>query len=157
MEQWNTCPHVLKQKTIFTLLTGTCCMGITVPVFLLSKDHVLLALGSCFFLGSLLRALSVARTALHQQYDTVTGVCIGRERTMFCRYQKIYFIDDGGNETALLLEKKLSVREGHLYRFYFQPGYPAPLGNNHLALSLTGQTFLGYEELPNNLLCPPAK
>lgn len=80
MEQWNTCPHALKQKTIFTLLTGTCCMGITVPVFLLSKDHVLLALGSCFFLCSLLRALS-----------------------------------------------------------------------------LTGQTFLGYEELPDNLLCPPAE
>ncbi len=118
---------------------------------------MLLALGSCFFLGSLFRSLSLARTAIHHRYDTVMGVCIGSGGRMFSRYRNIYLIDGFGNETALLLDKKLSVREGHLYRFYFQSERYTPLGNNYPALSLTGHSFLGYEEVPKNLLCPPAE
>lgn len=155
MNNWNACPGILKRKTVLTLLTGTGCISITILIFLIYRDRMLLILGICFLLGCMLRSVSLYRTVIHRKYDTVTGVCIGTCSSPLRRYRKIYLIDADGNETALLLGKSTPIKKGALYRFYFQTDLRTLSGNDYLDAALSAHAFLGYEELPQNLLCPP--
>lgn len=156
MKRWKTCPIVLKRKAVLTILTGACCISVTFLVFLICKDRMLLVLGTAFFLGCLIRSGSLLHTMIYQKYDTVTGVCIGSCSSLLHRYRKIYLVDDSGNETALLLGKQERIKKGALYRFYFQTNSHIPWGSDYLDATLSTHTFLGYEELPQNLLLPPA-
>lgn len=157
MKRWSSCPRILKRKTLFTLLAGTGCLGVSIFVFFLYGDHMLLILGSAFFSGCLLQSGSLCHTIVHEKYDTVTGVCVGSCSSTLRRYRKIFLIDDSGNETTLLLGRQEPIRRGALYRFYFQTASQKPFGNEQLDAALSSHAFLGYEELPQNRLCAPAK
>lgn len=157
MKKWNNYPVILKRKTIFTLFVGVCCISITFLIFLICKDCVLLALGTTFLLGCLIRSGFLCHIMIHQKYSTITGVCIGSCSSLLRKYRKVYLIDDDGNETALLLGKGELIKKVALYRFYFHSDNLTSFGNNYLDTALAAHTFLGYEELPQNLLCQPAE
>lgn len=59
MKRWSTCPRILKRKTLLTLLAGTGCLGVSIFVFSLYGDHMLLILGIAFFSGCLLQSGSL--------------------------------------------------------------------------------------------------
>ena len=80
------------------------------------------------------------------EYDIVTGTCLGIIAVPFHRYRKILLLTDAGNETTLLLGKQHRIKPGTSYRFYFQRNGPAPLGNDYLDAILSTNLFLGYEE-----------
>lgn len=157
MKKWNSYPGILKRKTVFTLFAGTGCISITFLIFLICKDRVLLALGIAFLLGCLTRSGFLCHIMIHQKYRTITGVCIGSCSSLLRKYRKIFLVDEDGNETTLLLGKGELIKKGALYRFYFQSDNLSLFGNNYLDADLTAHIFLGYEELPRNLLCQPAE
>lgn len=146
MENWNHSPPVLTKKVLFTLLLGIGCVSIAAAIFFHSRDSTLLVLGILIFSGCVFRSISLLWTIGKDGYDTVIGTCTNIETVPFRRYQKIYLLDEAGNEITLLLGKYQAVKPGASYRFYFQRNGPTPSGNDYLDAMLSANSFLGCEE-----------
>ena len=58
-----------------------------------------------------------------------------------------WYMDDEGNESALLLGKHSKIQIGFRYRFYFKKTQRLTLGSEYFDSALSSDCFLGYEEL----------
>lgn len=146
MEKWIHSPPLLQQKIVLTLFLGVGIMGVATVMFFLSKDHILLVLAACIFLGCVLKSIRFWGIIVREEYETVTGICIGIQAVPFRRYRKIFLQDEAGNETILLLEKRQPLKPGCSYRFYFQRNGPVSVGSEYLDAMFSADHFLGCEE-----------
>lgn len=118
--QWNQFPFVLRRKILLTFLAGLASIALSLIIFIITTDHILLVLGSIIFLASLVLVRSLWSTIARGQYEIVEGVCSSVVSPMMRQYRKIQLIDEQGAERTLLLSKSAKFQIGARYRFYFQ-------------------------------------
>ena len=133
--QWNQFPFVLRRKILLTFLAGLASIALSLIIFIITTDHILLVLGSIIFLASLVLVRSLWSTIARGQYEIVEGVCSSVVSPMMRQYRKIQLIDEQGAERTLLLSKSAKFQIGARYRFYFQ-------SSNHPLLETTIWTRL---------------
>lgn len=145
--QWSQFPFVLRRKILLTFLAGIASIAVSLVIFTVTADRILLVLGGFIFAASLVLGISLWRTAARGQYEVVEGICAGVSTPMLHRYRKIQLIDEQGAERTLLLSKTAKFQIGTRYRFYFQKGSRPAVGNDYLDAALSTNSFLGYEAL----------
>ena len=134
--QWNQFPFVLRRKILLTFLAGLASIALSLIIFIITTDHILLVLGR-----------RLRTTSARGQYEIVEGVCSSVISPVIRRYRKIQLIDEQGAERTLLLSKSAKFQIGARYRFYFQTGSRPVVGNDYLDAALSTNSFLGYEAL----------
>ena len=72
--QWNQFPFVLRRKILLTFLAGLASIALSLIIFIITTDHILLVLGSIIFLASLVLVRSLWSTIARGQYEIVEGV-----------------------------------------------------------------------------------
>ena len=128
--QWSQFPFVLRRKILLTFLAGIASIAVSLVIFTVAADRILLVLGGFIFAASLVLGSSLWRTAARGQYEVVEGICAGVSTPMLRRYRKIQLIDEQGAERTLLLSKTAKFQIGARYRFYFQKGSRPAVGND---------------------------
>lgn len=131
--QWNQFPFVLRRKILLTFLAGLASIALSLIIFIITTDHILLVLGSIIFLASLVLVRSLWSTIARGQYEIVEGVCSSVVSPMMRQYRKIQLIDEQGAERTLLLSKSAKFQIGARYRFYFQSSNHPTVGNDYAA------------------------
>ena len=106
--QWNQFPFVLRRKILLTFLAGLASIALSLIIFIITTDHILLVLGSIIFLASLVLVRSLWSTIARGQYEIVEGVCSSVVSPMMRQYRKIQLIDEQGAERTLLLSSRLA-------------------------------------------------
>ena len=147
--QWSQFPFVLRRKILLTFLAGVASIAVSLVIFTVAADRILLVLGGFIFAASLV----LWRTAARGRYEVVEGICAGVSTPMLRRYRKIQLIDEQGAERTLLLSKTAKFQIGARYRFYFQKGSRPAVGNDYLDAALSTNSFLGYEALEDADSC----
>ena len=142
---WNQFPFVLRRKILFTLLAGAASMVVSMVVFVVIADWVLLILGGIILVTSLILGQSLWATAARGQYEIVDGICTGVSTHMLCRYRKVHLTNEQGGEQTLLINKSSKFQLGVHYRFYFQKSNHLVIGNDYLDAALSTNNFLGFE------------
>lgn len=145
INQWNQFPFVLRRKILLTLLAGLASIIISLVVFVVTADRVLLVLGGIILIASLIFGKSLYNTAVRGNYEVIEGICTGVTTPMLRRYRKIYLTDEQGAERTLLINKSAKFQIGACYRFYFQKSSQPIIGNDYLDAALSTNSFLGYE------------
>ena len=135
------------KTTLLTFLAGLASIALSLIIFIITTDHILLVLGSIIFLASLVLVRSLWSTIARGQYEIVEGVCSSVVSPMMRQYRKIQLIDEQGAERTLLLSKSAKFQIGARYRFYFQSSSRPTVGNDYLDAALSTNSFLGYEAL----------
>lgn len=117
--QWNQFPFVLRRKILLTFLAGLASIALSLIIFIITTDHILLVLGSIIFLASLVLVRSLWSTIARGQYEIVEGVCSSVVSPMMRQYRKIQLIDEQGAERTLLLSKsaKFQIGAGIVFTF----------------------------------------
>ena len=149
--QWSQFPFVLRRKILLTFLAGVASIAVSLVIFTVAADRILLVLGGFIFAASLVLGSSLWRTAARGRYEVVEGICAGVSTPMLRRYRKIQLIDEQGAERTLLLSKTAKFQIGARYRFYFQKGSRPAVGNDYLDAALSTNSFLGYEVLEDTV------
>ena len=116
-------------------------------IFLIANDRIILVLGGLLFICCVFRSKSIWTLISNDRYEMVEGVCSGVTSPPFRRYRKIHLLDGNGAEFTLLLDRNERFHIGTPYRFYFQKDARPLVGNPYLDASLSTNTFLGYEEI----------
>lgn len=75
--QWSETPFVLRRKILLTFLAGIASIVVSLVIFTVTADHILLVLGGIIFAASLVLGKSLWSTAARGQYEVVEGVCAG--------------------------------------------------------------------------------
>ena len=122
INQWNQFPFVLRRKILLTLLAGLSSIVISLVVFVVTADRVLLVLGGIILIASLIFGKSLYNTAVRGNYEVIEGA-----------------------ERTLLINKSAKFQIGACYRFYFQKSSQPIIGNDYLDAALSTNSFLGYE------------
>ena len=115
--QWNQFPFVLRRKILLTFLAGLASIALSLIIFIITTDHILLVLGSIIFLASLVLVRSLWSTTARGQYEIVEGVCSSVISPVIRRYRKIQLIDGQGAERTLLLSKSAKFQIGAVSTF----------------------------------------
>lgn len=144
MSKWNQFPFVLRRKILLTVLVGIASIVISLVVFAVTADRVLLALGGIILAASLILGKSLWATAARGRYEVVEGVCTAVSTPMLRRYRKVHLMDEQGTEQTLLIHKSSKFQIGAHYRFYFQKSSHPVIGNDYLDAALSTNNFLGY-------------
>ena len=147
MEKIKNAPIPLRRKFYITGLLGLLCLLIGVAVYFFSKDRTVLLLSGVVCVLCMFKAYSIFKVIADEQYEVVEGTCVGIMPKPLRKYRKIRFMDEEGNESAVLLNKQSKVKIGYRYRFYFKNTQRLILGNDYIDSSLSSDCFLGYEEL----------
>ena len=147
MELLKDCPRVLLQKLFITISIGAGCFAVGAVSYAAARDAVLLALSAGVFISCILRSASLYRMLRQRRYSVTEGVCIGVTAKPMRRYRKVRLMDAEGLETSLLLDKQTKVKIGFRYRIYLKEAQRMSLGNEYLDTALSGNCFLGLEEL----------
>ena len=116
--QWSQFPFVLRRKILLTFLAGIASIAVSLVIFTVAADRILLVLGGFIFAASLVLGSSLWRTAARDRYEVVEGICASVSTPMLRRYRKIQLIDEQGAERTLLLSKTAKFQIGARYRFY---------------------------------------
>lgn len=147
MEKWRTSPLVLRRKVFFTLLMGLFSITVSFIIYVISADRILLGLGGLIFIFCLFRGGTLWRVVTCQDYEIISGVCVGAGSLPLQKYRRVKILDETGKETTLLLNQQTRINIGSRYCFYFQKYRQPVFGYEYLDASLSTDTFLGYEEL----------
>lgn len=143
------CPSALRQKILFTVLTGVGCFTIGFALYLYSDDRVTIILSGMVLLLCLLKSAAVYIIVRKCRYETVEGTCTGVREKPLRKYFTVLIVDGKGLESTLHIRKQSRVKIGHRYRFYFsdhnESRISSDIGFFNMALS-SGQ-LLGFEEI----------
>lgn len=147
MQKMKEGPAPIKRRLFITGLIGILCLLVGVVFFLLFRDKMMLFLSLAVCALSLAKAWEYYRTIAGKKYETVEGICVAVMPKPFRRYRKIKIMDEDGNESSMLVDKRSKVKIGARYRFYFKATQRLSFGSEYLESALSSDCFLGYEEL----------
>lgn len=145
INQWNNFPFVLRRKILLTFLAGIASILVSLVVFAVTADRVLLMLGGIILAASLILCKGLWNTAAKGRYEVVEGICTGVSTPMLRRYRKVHLMDEQGTEQTLLIHKSSKFQISAHYRFYFQKSSHPVIGNDYLDAALSTNNFLGCE------------
>ena len=103
--QWSQFPFVLRRKILLTFLAGIASIAVSLVIFTVTADRILLVLGGLIFAASLVLGSSLWRTAARGQYEVVEGICAGVSTPMLRRYRKIQPLHEPGAEATLRMSQ----------------------------------------------------
>ena len=134
MNEWIVLAFVLRLMFLLSFLAGLASIALSLIIFIITTDHILLVLGSIIFLASLVLVRSLWSTIAQGQYEIVEGVCSSVISPVIRRYRKIQLIDGQGAERTLLLSKSAK----------FQIGARHVFGNEYWDAALSTNSLLGF-------------
>ena len=105
--QWSQFPFVLRRKILLTFLAGIASIAVSLVIFTVAADRILLVLGGFIFAASLVLGISLWSTAARGQYEVVEGICAGVSTPMLRRYRKIQLIDDQTGDKYLMTKDEI--------------------------------------------------
>ena len=117
IKEW---PVALRRQWLLTGAAGAGFLLTGLVVFIALEDRTLLMLSVLLALCILLRCLLFYRIAFERDYEIVEGVCIELGRAGLKKQRTVRLLQEDGNEYAVCLDKRLSLRIGNRYRFYFR-------------------------------------
>lgn len=141
------CPRVLLQKLLITLFLGAGCLAVGAAYYAAVRDTVFLVLSGFLSVGCVCRSYCLYKMIVGKKYSMAEGICVGITPKPMRRYRSVRLMDTEGLESTLLLDKRTRVKIGVQYRIYFKQDKRSSLGSEYLDTSLSGDSFLGIEEL----------
>jgi len=147
MQTLKSCPRILLQKLLITILIGVGCLLVGAAYFLFCRDMMFLFLSLAVFTGAIVKAVTLYFLIEQGKYEEIEGICIGISAKPMRRYRKIRIMDNSGIESSFLLAKQTHIKIGNRYRFYFKQTSRPIFGSEYLDASLAGDAFLGLEDL----------
>lgn len=126
--QWNQFPFVLRRKILLTFLAGLASIALSLIIFIITTDHILLVLGSIIFLASLVLVRSLWSTIARGQY----GDRRRRRSSVVSAYEcgsiaRSNLIDEQDAERTLLLSKSAKFQIGAPVSFLLSNAATTPL------------------------------
>ena len=73
--QWSQFPFVLRRKILLTFLAGVASIAVSLVIFTVTADRILLVLGGFIFAASLVLGISLWSTTARGRYEVVEGIC----------------------------------------------------------------------------------
>lgn len=117
IKEW---PAALRRQWLLTGAVGAGFLLTSLVVFIALEDRTLLMLSVLLALCTLFRCLLFYRMAFEGAYEIVEGICIELGRAGLKKQRTVRLLQEDGNEYAVFLDKRLSLRIGNRYRFYFR-------------------------------------
>lgn len=145
MKKFHEWPAVLQRRWLLSGAAGLGFLAVGLVVFLALQDRVLLTISALLALCVTLRCTSFYRMARSDGYEVVEGVCIELGRSGMKKQRSVRLLQLDGNEYAVMLDKRMTLRIGNLYRLYFQQAPPSQISG--LEGYLAQDQFLGLEDL----------
>lgn len=145
MKKLHEWPAVLQRRWLLSGAAGLCFLAVGLVVFLTLHDRALLMISTLLALCITLRCVSFYRMARSNGYEVVEGICIELGRSGMKKQRSVRLLQMDGNEYAVMLDRRMPLRIGNLYRLYFRQ---APSGQlSGLEQYLSQDQFLGLENL----------
>ena len=69
--QWSQFPFVLRRKILLTFLAGIASIAVSLVIFTVAADRILLVLGGFIFVSSLVLGSRLWRNAARERYEVV--------------------------------------------------------------------------------------
>ena len=138
-------PLPLYKKMILTAFAGAGCMLFGLVYYFAAKDDVLLILSLVLLVNCAVRAFSLYRIAVKEQYETVSGTCVSVSTGIIGKFKTVCMVDDAGAETTLRITKSCKLKIGGRYRLYFDNRHQHRTGAGFIDKALATGSFLGYE------------
>lgn len=145
MKKFRGWPAVLQRRWLLSGAAGLGFLAVGAAAFLALQDRVLLMISALLAFCIALRSVSFYRMARSNGYEVVEGVCIELGRPGMKKQQSVRLLQMDGNEYAVMLDKRTTLRIGNLYRLYFRQAPPSQLSG--LERYLAQDQFLGLEDL----------
>lgn len=145
MKKLHEWPAVLQRRWLLSGAAGLCFLAVGLVVFLTLHDRALLMISTLLALCIALRCVSFYRMARSDGYEVVEGICIELGRSGLKKQRRVRLLQMDGNEYAVMLDKRMPLRIGNLYRLYFRQAPPGQLSG--LEQYLSQDQFLGLENL----------
>lgn len=145
MKKFHEWPAALQRRWLLSGAAGLGFLAVGLVVFLVLQDRTLLMLSILLALCVTLRCVSFYRMARSDGYEVVEGVCIELGRSGMKKQRRVRLLQMDGNEYAVMLDKRTTLRIGNLYRLYFRQTPPSQMSG--LEQHLAQDQFLGLEDL----------
>lgn len=138
-------PAALQRRWLLLWSAGAAFLLVGLAVFIALRDMPLLIISILLALCTGLRCVAVYRVITAGSYAVVSGVCIGLGHAGLKKHWEVRLLQTDGAEYTVKLDKRLPLRIGNCYRFYFQrpPAGETPAFNAYLEDS----QLLGFEDL----------
>lgn len=146
MEKWTQFPSIFRRQILVSGFTGIGCSVFAAVVHFLSKDHILLMLSGVIFIFCLGKCVSLWSVAAAGRYHIVEGIC-QMPKGYALRYRKVQIIDQEGNSTTVMIDRKAGLKNGAYYRLYFQSGITNSTGNSKMDAVMLSDALIGFEEV----------
>lgn len=146
MVKWNQFPSIFRRQILGSGFTGIGCIGLAAVVYFLSKDHILLLLSGVILIFCFGKCVSLWSVAAAGRYHIVGGIC-QIPKGYALRYRKVQIIDQEGNSTTVMIDRKAGMKNGAYYRLYFQSGINNSTGNSKMDAAMLSDALIGFEEL----------
>lgn len=145
MKKFREWPAVLQRRWLLSGAAGLGFLAVGLLVFFTLHDRALLMISALLALCIALRCVSFYRMARSDGYEVVEGVCIELGRPGMKKQRSVRLLQMDGNEYAVMLDKRMPLRIGNLYRLYFRQAPPNQISG--LERYLAQDQFLGLENL----------
>jgi len=145
MKKFHEWPAVLQRRWLLSGAAGLGFLAVGLVVFFTLHDRALLIISALLAFCIALRCVSFYRMARSDGYEVVEGVCIELGRPGMKKQRSVRLLQMDGNEYAVMLDKRTTLRIGNLYRLYFRQTPPSQISG--LEQYLAQDQFLGLENL----------
>lgn len=115
--QWSQFPFVLRRKILLTFLAGVASIAVSLVIFTVAADRILLVLGGFIFAASLVLGISLWNTAARGRYEVVEGICAGVSTPI-----SGFYADDAEPVYGVVVDRP--VISSSMDHFFFPPFMP---------------------------------
>ena len=120
MKQFKDWPAALQRKWLLSWAAGAAFLVTGIAVYFAIKDQALLIISILLTVCIVFRCLSFYRIVMTGCYEVISGVCIGLGHSGLKRYRSVRMLLNDGSEYKISLDKRISLRIGNQYHFYFR-------------------------------------
>ena len=120
MLQFKYWPTVLQRRWLLSWAAGAVFLVSGIAMFFALEDRVLLVISILLAVCIILRCFAFYRTVMAGNYEVVSGICIGLGRAGWKKYRTVRLLLTDGTECEITLDKRISLRIGNRYQFYFR-------------------------------------
>ncbi len=152
MKQWHEIPAVFKKNILLSFTTAIGSLLITVTVFFVTGDRILLYLGLLLFLLCILKTVGLVITVFNNRYEVALGICGSIESPMFFQNIRIHITLTTGNILTLTLNRRHHFRKEEAYLLYFKKGTPLETPGSLWMQKAQTDALLAYEQIETEKL-----
>lgn len=147
MQQFKDWPTALQRKWLLSWAAGAAFLVAGIASYFALEDRPLLVISVLLTACVILRCLFFYRTAAAGNYETITGICIGLGHAGLKRSRTVRILLPDGTEYEVALDKRIALRIGNRYQFYFRRAPGLPNGQVLPGQALMDSQFLALADL----------